>query len=119
MFQNTRRRDPDPPRRRRNSTTGATNPSVVQDVAAFRTGVVNLTGGDVPEQLPSAQVSADYFRLFGAPDPRGRTFTSEEDLAARRLASLLISHGFWDRRFAADPQIARSRPSRSAAIRTP
>ena len=41
--------------------------SVVQDVAAFRTGVVNLTGGASPEQIPSAQVSADYFRLFGAP----------------------------------------------------
>ena len=33
--------------------------SVVQDVAAFTTGVVNLTGGAYPEQLHSAQVSAD------------------------------------------------------------
>src|ERR1700693_1143397 len=31
--------------------------SVVQDVAAFRTGVVNLTGGEFSEQLQSAQVS--------------------------------------------------------------
>src|SRR6058998_2233747 len=41
--------------------------SVVQDASAFRNGLVNLTGGDVPEQLRVAQVSADYFRLFGAP----------------------------------------------------
>src|SRR6266478_8671794 len=41
--------------------------TVLQDVSAFRTGVVNYTGGDVPEQLRSAQVSADYFRCFGAP----------------------------------------------------
>src|ERR1035438_1321464 len=34
--------------------------SVVQDVSAFRNGVVNLTGGGFPEQLKSAQVSADY-----------------------------------------------------------
>src|SRR5436309_14539288 len=47
--------------------------SVVQDVAAFRTGVVNLTGGAFPEQLQSSQVSADYFRLFGALTIRGRT----------------------------------------------
>src|SRR5580658_7975827 len=46
--------------------------SVVQDVAAFRTGVLNLTGGAIPEQLQSAQVSADYFKLFGAPMSRGR-----------------------------------------------
>src|SRR5688572_26441584 len=39
---------------------------VLQDVSAFRTGLVNYTGGDVPEQLRSSQVSADYFRLFGA-----------------------------------------------------
>ena len=38
----------------------------MQDVSAFRTGVLNLTGGGFPEQLQSAQVSADYFRLFGA-----------------------------------------------------
>src|ERR1700716_3001320 len=48
---------------------------VVHDVSAFRSGVVNLTGGEFPEQLRSAQVSADFFRLFGAPVFRGRTFT--------------------------------------------
>ena len=40
--------------------------SVVQDVSAYRTGVVNYTGGSFPEQLRSGQVSADFFRLFGA-----------------------------------------------------
>src|SRR3954463_5981526 len=33
--------------------------AVVQDVAAFRTGVLNYTGGSVVEQLRSGQVSAD------------------------------------------------------------
>ena len=45
----------------------ASQSNVVQDVSAFRSGVVNLTGGGFPEQLQSAQVSADYFRLFGTP----------------------------------------------------
>src|SRR4051812_32958020 len=31
---------------------------VVQDVSAFRTGIVNYTGGTFPEQLRSGQVSA-------------------------------------------------------------
>src|SRR5687768_5511523 len=39
--------------------------SVVQDVAAFNTGVVNYTAGGFPEQLQSGRVSADFFRLFG------------------------------------------------------
>lgn len=78
--------------------------SVVQDVSAFRTGVVNWTGGDVPLQLRSAQVSADYFRLFGAPIILGRGFTTQEDLPKGPHVSL-ISEGLWRNRFAADPHI--------------
>ena len=77
---------------------------VVQDVSAFRTGVINLTGEGLPEQLQSAQVSADYFRLFGARTILGRTLTTEEDLPHGNKVAVL-SHGFWRRRFAADPQI--------------
>jgi hypothetical protein len=77
---------------------------VVQDVAAYRNNVVNLTGGAFPEQLRAAQVSADYFRLFGAPIVQGRGFSREEDLPnGERVA--LISHGLWARRFGSDPQI--------------
>src|SRR4029077_10080844 len=45
--------------------------SVTQDAAALREGVLNYTGGDVPEQLNSAQVSANYFKLLGASIVRG------------------------------------------------
>ena len=78
--------------------------SVVQDVSAFRTGVVNLTGSEFPEQLQSAQVSADYFRLFGATTILGRTFTTQEDLPHGDKV-VVLSHGFWSRRFGADPKI--------------
>src|SRR4249920_2993364 len=37
--------------------------SVVQDVAAYRSNVVNYTGGGFPEQLRASQVSESYFRL--------------------------------------------------------
>ena len=77
---------------------------VVQDVTAFRNGVVNLTGSDFPEQLRSSQVSGDYFRLFGAPIIQGRAFTAEEDAPdGPRVA--LISEGLWTRRFGQDPAI--------------
>jgi predicted permease len=78
--------------------------SVVQDVSAFRGGVLNLTGGDVPEQLRSAQVSVDLFRLFGAPVILGRGFTVEEDLP-KGPSVTLISEGLWRRRFGSDPNI--------------
>src|SRR5215210_4564115 len=51
---------------------------VVQDVSAFNTGVMNYTGGSFPEQLRSGRVSADFFKLVGAPVLLGRTFTAEE-----------------------------------------
>jgi putative ABC transport system permease protein len=77
---------------------------VVRDVSAFRTGVVNYTGGAFPEQLRHGQVSADFFRLFGAPVLRGRTFTPEEDVpdAARVV---VISRGLWQSRFNASEDI--------------
>jgi predicted permease len=78
--------------------------AVVQDVSAFRTGVANLTGTGFPEQVQQAQVSADFFRLFGAATLRGRTFTQEEDLPKAPKVAVL-SHGFWSRRFGADEQI--------------
>src|SRR3989442_8667638 len=78
--------------------------STVQDAAAFRTGIGNYTGGEAAEQLRSAQVSADYFKLFGAPIVRGRTFSREEDLPNGEKVAL-ISYSLWTRRFASDPNI--------------
>jgi putative ABC transport system permease protein len=75
--------------------------SVIQDAAAFNTGVVNYTGGDTAEQLRSARVSASYFRLFGAPVVNGRTFAPEEDRPGGEKV-VVISHGLWIRRFAGD-----------------
>jgi len=77
---------------------------VVQDVAAFRSNVVNFTGGGVPEQLRAGQVSVDYFRLLGAPVFRGRTFLPEEDRPGGE-AVVVLSHAFWRRRFASDPNV--------------
>jgi len=77
---------------------------VVQDVTAFRYGVVNYTGAETPEQLRSGQVSADFFKLFGAPIQFGRTFASDEDLPQGQRV-VVLSHGLWVRRFASDPGV--------------
>ena len=77
---------------------------VLEDVSAFRTGVVNYTGGETPEQLRSGQVSADYFRLFGAPVIRGRTFSDDEDQTCGPHVAV-ISEGLWQRYFGSDPNV--------------
>jgi putative ABC transport system permease protein len=75
-----------------------------QDAAAYGFGVMNLTGGESPEQLPSARVTADFFRLFGAETAVGRTFTADEDRPNGGRV-VVLSYGFWQRRFGGDPQV--------------
>ncbi|SPF45366.1 conserved membrane hypothetical protein [Candidatus Sulfopaludibacter sp. SbA4] len=65
---------------------------------------MNLTGGAYPEQVAGARVSADFFRLFGAPVLQGRTFTAEEDRPNGGQAAVL-SHALWVRRFGSNLQI--------------
>ena len=77
---------------------------VVQDVAAFRNNIVNFTGGGVPEQLTAGEVTADYFRLLGAPVFRGRTFLPEEAVPGGEHV-VVLSHSLWRRRFASDPNV--------------
>src|SRR5436309_2117464 len=72
-----------------------------QDVSAYRFNAVNLTGTSDPEQIAAGQVSADFFRLFGAPVIAGRTFTSDEDLPGGGHV-VVLSDGFWKRRFGGD-----------------
>jgi putative ABC transport system permease protein len=78
--------------------------SVIQDVSAFRTGVMNYTGGEVTEQLRSMQASMDFFLCWGIRIVQGRTFALEESLPnGPRVA--LISENVWRRRFASDSQM--------------
>jgi putative ABC transport system permease protein len=65
---------------------------------------INLTGGDRPEQVKGIRVSADYFRVFGAPMAIGRSFTAEEDRPGGPAVAV-ISNGLWRSRFGGDPGI--------------
>ena len=78
--------------------------NVVEDAAAYSFGVMNLTGGDNPEQLPSARVTPDFFKLFGAQTIVGRTFTADEGRPNGGKV-VVLGYGFWQRRFGADPQV--------------
>lgn len=82
----------------------AAQTDVVQDAAAMRNVTVNFTGGDVPEQLQSGNVSESFFRLLGAHTILGRTFSAEEDRPNGPKVAVL-SNGWWTRRFASDPNV--------------
>src|SRR5882672_2780150 len=77
---------------------------VVQDVSAFTSHVINYTSSGTPEQLRAGQVSAGFFKLFGAPIARGRTFTDDEDRPLQPKV-VVLSYGLWTRRFGSDPDV--------------
>jgi predicted permease len=77
---------------------------VFDGVAAWNFVYVNLTGGDQPEQVEGLAVTADYFHLLGFQAAQGRTFQSDED-HPRHAHTVILSHNFWHRRFAANPTL--------------
>src|SRR5450755_2457408 len=78
---------------------------VFQVVAAYEynSAGFNLTGGAYPAQIRGIRVSADYFRLFGAPVTEGRTFTADEDRPNGGHVAVL-GYGVWQRLFGGDRQ---------------
>ena len=74
------------------------------DIAAFQWGSFNYAGGDLPEQLQAANVTANFFSVLGVQTQLGRTFLPEEDRPGAQHV-VLLSDGFWRRRFAGDTQV--------------
>jgi putative ABC transport system permease protein len=64
----------------------------------------NLVGDGPPERLVGVGVVQDFLPVLGVPLLLGRNFTDEESVWNGRHAAIL-THGFWTRRFGADPAI--------------
>ena len=77
---------------------------VFSDVAATIGASVNLTGNGVPERIDGARVSSSLFPLFGAKSAVGRVFEADED-APGKPPVVILSNGFWKRRFGSDPSV--------------
>ncbi len=76
-------------------------------MAAFRMSSFTLTGGDDPEVIDGALVSADLFSLLGAVPLHGRTFLAEEDQPGKSHV-VVITHGLWQSRFGTDRDLVGS-----------
>ncbi|HVG38017.1 MAG TPA: ABC transporter permease, partial [Pyrinomonadaceae bacterium] len=79
-----------------------------QEIAAFDTVDFNLTNGETPERVPGAVVSASTFPLLGVQPELGRAFLPQEN-AVGHDDVVLVSHGLWQRRFGADPNLVGKR----------
>jgi putative ABC transport system permease protein len=65
---------------------------------------LNLAGSGQPENVPSARVGADFFRLLGVRPALGRDFAAGEDQPGQD-AVVMLSDRLWRRRFGGDRSV--------------
>lgn len=74
-------------------------------VAWFREPAsMTLNDEGVPEVVRGRAVSSDFFDVLGRTAGSGRTFAPDESTAGSDAVAVLM-HGFWQRRFGADPAV--------------
>jgi len=71
---------------------------------AFNSVPADVPGGDLPEMCTAGFVSAGFFRVLGVTPRLGRLLSEQDDVSSPTPVTM-ISHGFWQRHFAADPNV--------------
>ena len=74
------------------------------DMGIHRSADFNFTGSGQPERLSGRYVSASLFPVLGVRPLLGRSFLPDEGRAGSGC-SVMLSYGFWLRRFGGDPNI--------------
>ncbi|MDX2030127.1 MAG: ABC transporter permease [Blastocatellia bacterium] len=77
---------------------------VFEQVAVTLGGSFNLTGEGIPEHVEGARVSSSLFPLLGAQPALGQLFQAQDDEKGR-APGVILSHGFWHRRFGGDRNV--------------
>jgi predicted permease len=80
-----------------------------QDVASWGSAgeVALTTGGEAPESVESAVMTANLPAVLGVGMEAGRAFTIEEDVASGPDV-VVITHDLWQRRYGSEPMIGRT-----------
>ncbi len=73
------------------------------DLLAFALNPVNLGVRGQPERAWSEMVSGNYFSMLGLQPALGRLFASDEGWISGKDPVVVLSHNFWQKRFAGDP----------------
>jgi predicted permease len=77
-------------------------------VGAYNTTRWVATGADEPERIAGLSIGDGYLQAMGITPEIGRTFTPEEYFPGPVGRSIMITHGFWLRRFGGDPKAVNS-----------
>ena len=79
----------------------------LEDVGLYNTYAATVMGDGSAyraQQIPAANVTANLFGILGILPERGRLLTADDN-RQRNASVVLLGHGFWERRFGADPAI--------------
>jgi len=74
-----------------------------------------VTGKTEPERVPSSKVSRNLFHTLGIPPLLGRSFSEAEEVAGGPNV-VVVSHGFWQRKLSARPDIVSTPISIDGAV---
>jgi hypothetical protein len=77
--------------------------TVFEGVLAHFSAPVHLTVGQQTDNVAGDLVSGNFFQVLGLAPAVGRLFTAEDDRTPGGHPVVVLSHGFWTRRFGADP----------------
>jgi len=72
-----------------------------QSLGVWVTGTANVTGLAEPEQVRAAYVSDGLFQALGTPPEVGRWFSAADQIP-RGPETVMLSYGYWQRRFGGD-----------------
>jgi putative ABC transport system permease protein len=84
--------------------TDLTKRQIFEQVVAWEPVSRNLTGGQEPERVAPAKVSAEFFSMLGIAPMLGRVILPE-DQGPKGERVLVISYSLWQRRFGGDPSV--------------
>jgi putative ABC transport system permease protein len=75
-----------------------------EGIAAFTIATFNVSGGDRPERVLGAEMTASAFQVLRESPVLGRPFTAEDEIpGAARVA--IIAHALWQDRYELDPGV--------------
>jgi len=77
----------------------------IENVAAYREWVFNITGGSEPAQIPGALVTGNFFAALGSTPKLGRTILPEDDQPGGDNRVVVLSYALWQSRFGSDSSI--------------
>ena len=75
-----------------------------EHVSLYTSTTLTLTGTAEPERVAGGTAAGNLFATLGVPLALGRSFNLDEEPRGQDNV-VILSHGFWQRRFAGDPGV--------------